>query len=96
MCMFSRSVRHVSKTRIFARDLGDERELLVYGMSIDADEDLSMVLPIPTPAGSREDVLSFVDLSSSPDFFDDLDALFPVAMSQGFGFSPQPGVAASL
>ncbi len=61
--MFSRSVRSGSKTRIFARDTGEEREFLGYGMSIDADEDLAMVLPIPTPAASREDVLRFVDLS---------------------------------
>jgi hypothetical protein len=84
MCMFSRPVRQVGKTRIFARDLGDERQLLVYGMSIDADEDLAMVLPIPTPVAPREDAVLFVDLSSSPDFFLDLDALFPAEVAAGF------------
>lgn len=89
MCCFSRPVRHVSKTRIFARELGDERQLLVYGMSIDAEEDLAMVLPIPVVPRPREDAVRFVDLSSCPTFFDDVDLLFPEPVSGGFGLKSQ-------
>lgn len=77
MCVFSQPVRHVSRTRIFARGLSGGRQLLVYAMTLDAEGDLAMVLPVPVPASSPEDALRFVDLSSCPTFFDQLASLFP-------------------
>jgi hypothetical protein len=94
MCCFSRPIRHVSKTRIFARPLAEGRQLLVYSMSLEASGDLAMVLPVPVPPGSAEDAVRFVDMSSCPTFFDRVDALFPAEISrapvQGFGVGPAP------
>jgi hypothetical protein len=78
MCCFSRSVRHVSSTRIFARPLDGARQLLVYGMTLEIAEDVAMILPIPVPPNSPEDAVRFVDLSACPTFFEELASLFPV------------------
>jgi hypothetical protein len=83
MCCFSQPVRHVSKTRIFARPLDGGRQLLVYSMSLDADADLAMVLPIPVPPSSAEDAVRFVDMSSCPTFFDKVESLFPAPVTFG-------------
>lgn len=72
MCCFSRPVRHVSQTQIFARSAADGRQLLVYSMNVDLAEDLAMVLPLPTPPAPAEDAVRFVDLSAYPAFFADL------------------------
>ena len=85
MCCFSQPVRSVSKTRIFARPVDPIRQMLVYSMRLVADGDLAMVLPIPVPPGSPEDAVRFIDMSSAPKFFDDLDLLFPEPKHQGFG-----------
>lgn len=77
MCCFSRPVDTVSNTRILARPLADGTQLLAYGMTISAGEDLAMVLPIPVPAGSPDDAVTFIDLSAYPALFDDLDKAFP-------------------
>ncbi len=77
MCCFSRAVEHVSGTRIFARRTGPRRQALAYSMSFAIDEDLAMVLPLPTPTGTPEDAVRFLDLSDYEGFFDDLDAAFP-------------------
>jgi hypothetical protein len=77
MCCFSRHVEKVWSTRIFARPLGGDRQLLVYGMSLELGEDVAMILPIPVPPGTPEDGVRFVDMSARPRFFDDLSALFP-------------------
>ena len=77
MCCFSLPVRMVSSTNIFARPLDGDRQLLVYGMTIEISEDIAMILPIPVPAGSPEDAVRFVDMSACPGFFDELEELFP-------------------
>lgn len=77
MCLFSQHVEKVWSTRIFARPLAEKRQLLVYGMSLEIAEDVAMILPIPVPAGSPEDAVTFVDLSARPSFFEDVEALFP-------------------
>jgi hypothetical protein len=101
MCCFSLPVRHVAKTRIYARASAplpasvSPRQLLVYSMSLVADEDLAMVLPIPVPPSSPEDAVRFVDLSRCPKFFDEVDVLFPPELTRGgfgelaAGFAPQ-------
>lgn len=85
MCCFSRPVKVVSSTRIVARALPGDRQALVYGMSLRLDEDLAMVLPIPVPAGSPEDAVRFLDLSSDPTFLDAIDALFPAEVARSKG-----------
>jgi len=77
MCCFSLPIRHVSSTHIFARPLASGRQALIYAMTFSAAEELAMVLPLPTPPGSPDDALEFVDLSAYPRLFTDL--------SRGFG-----------
>lgn len=83
MCCFSRSVIHVSGTRIFARPIAKGRQALVYSMSLEADEGLAMILPLPVPAGVADDAVRFVDLSAYPTFFTDLDRAFPALAVEG-------------
>jgi len=77
MCCFSRPVKHVAATRIFARRLGDGMQALVYSMSLSFDSELAMVLPLPVARGSGESAVRFIDLSGYPKFFDDLEKAFP-------------------
>ena len=77
MCCFSRPVKHVSATQIFARLMPEQRQALVYSMNVEIEDDLAMVLPIPVPAGSPDDAVSFVSLEGYDLFFDDLAAAFP-------------------
>lgn len=77
MCCFTGPIRHVSGTNIFARATDAQRQLLVYAMKLDATSDVAMVLPIPVPPGSSEDAVRFIDLSDAPDFFAQLNQLFP-------------------
>ena len=51
MCCFSRPVPYVSGTKIFARATEDDRQALVYSMSVAAAEELAMILPLPVPPG---------------------------------------------
>ena len=86
MCCFSRAVRHVSGTRIFARALDHSRQALVYSMTLAADEALAMILPLPVPVGLADDGVRFVDLSAYDGFFDDVARAFPMpAAPQAFG-----------
>jgi hypothetical protein len=79
MCCFSRPVRFVGATRIFARAAGpgDARQWLVYAMSVELDEELAMVLPLPVPPSPGDDAVSFVDLSGYASLFTDLESAFP-------------------
>src|SRR5262245_12504377 len=78
MCCFSKPVDVVADTNIFARESKGGRQFLVYSMKFKAGEDMAMILPIPTPKGSAEDAVKFVNLEKYPAFFDDLRAGFPV------------------
>lgn len=91
MCLFSGPVPHVSGTRIYAgpRDNGHSvHQRIVYAMTAEVPDALAMVLPIPTPPNPSEDAVSFVDLSSCAQFFDDLDVLFPMDQLLSFGGAP--------
>src|SRR4051812_44856814 len=89
MCCFSLPVRMVQSTRMFARPLRDGRQLLVYGMTLEISEDVAMILPIPVPAGSKEDAVRFVDMSACPKFFEHVGALFPATdRGQAKGLAP--------
>lgn len=69
MCRFTRPVRSVSKTKIFARDAGDEKQVLVYAMTLSTDEELAMVLALPVRSRGDETAVRFIDLSHYPGFF---------------------------
>lgn len=77
MCIFSPPVEFVADTKIFARGSAGAEQLLAYSMRVGASEDLAMLLPIPTPPGSSEDAVTFVDMSAYPRFFADLYSAFP-------------------
>lgn len=78
MCCFSRPVKSVSDTKIFARFGAKGRQFLVYSMKLDAAEPLAMVLPIPVAEGAKETDLRFINLEKYPAFFEDMEAGFPV------------------
>ena len=88
MCCFSRPIKLVAKTKIFARDDLGGRQALAYGMDVEIDEELAMVLPLPVPAGSAEDAVTFVSLEAYPNFFADLEKAFP---DQSFGPQAKSG-----
>jgi hypothetical protein len=77
MCCFSRPVRHVSETQIFARSAPGGGQFLVYSMNVSLAEDLAMCLPLPTPPGAPEDAVHFLDLSGYRAFFGDMARGFP-------------------
>ena len=78
MCCFTQPVRHVSGTKIFARPTEHTRQLIVYSMTIDADEDLAMVLPLPVKSSATENEVEFIELKSYEKFFDDMEKGFPI------------------
>lgn len=78
MCCFSGNVRLVADTNIFARGSKEGRQFLVYGMHVNAAEDLAMILPLPVPKKSAEDAVRFVNLEKYPNFFTDLNFGFPL------------------
>lgn len=76
MCCFSGKVE-VAGTNIFARASKEGRQFLVYSMQFKSDDDVAMILPIPTPKDSKEDAVKFINLEKYEHFFDDLLAGFP-------------------
>jgi len=85
MCCFTGVVRWVAATKIFARPWPNGIQLLAYSMSMEASDELAMVLPLPVPAHSAEDAVWFIDLKGYPDFFRDMDAGFPISRSLSAG-----------
>ena len=81
MCCFSRPVVSVRATNIFARPGNDDRQFLVYSMTVHAKQDLAMVLPLPVKIGTGEKGVSFINLIDYPDFFDDMLKGFPVPVT---------------
>jgi hypothetical protein len=95
MCCFSQPVISVTATNIFARAGDEDRQLLVYSMSLNAKNDLAMILPLPvkTPAGEKD--LQFINLKGYPDFFTDLLAGFPVPPPPSRGLSELSAASAA-
>ena len=84
MCCFTRPVKNVKSTRIFAREGQGTSQFVVYQMSLDAKEDLAMVLPLPVDQTKGEGALEFINLEEYPSFFSDLD--------QGFNHGVPPAL----
>lgn len=76
MCCFSQPVISVRGTKIFARPQADGRQLVVYSMTLNANKELAMILPLPvkTPAGEKD--VKFIDMQGYPGFFSDLEKGF--------------------
>jgi hypothetical protein len=83
MCCFSQPVISISATNIFARPDVSGRQFLVYSMTVHAEKELAMVLPLPVKIGTDEKGVSFIDLSGYPDFFTDMLKGFPVPVATG-------------
>ncbi len=77
MCIFSEPVKLVNNTKIFARRGESNSQFLAYAMDYEAQTDLAMILPLPTPVRSPEDSIRFIDLSLCPKFFEKLQSCFP-------------------
>lgn len=84
MCCFSQAVSHVGMTRIFARLLDAQTQVLVYQMQVEAAVPVAMVLPLPMREGAEG--FAFLDLSRTKDFFDQVHRLYPVAQTRSDGF----------
>ncbi len=67
----------VSNTNIFARGSRAGRQYLVYSMTLKAEDELAMILPIPVPEKTDEHAVKFIDLKEYADFFVDLKKGFP-------------------
>ena len=93
MCCFTGVVDDVSRTKIFARAADKGRQYLVYSMSVEAKDDLAMVLPLPVPPRSPEDAVKFINLEEYKNFFDDMLKGFPQPRSLSRGL-PASGSAA--
>jgi hypothetical protein len=95
MCIFSSEVESVSKTEIFARRSGTDKQFLVYKMNYQANSELAMILPLPIPPASPENAVQFIDLSGYPEFFEDMNEGFEIfdidrgskGMSRGMSMS---------
>lgn len=83
MCCFSRQVRSVSATQVFARPHADGRQSLAYAMRYQADEPLALVLPIPVAEGAGEDAVEWIDLQGCPGLFDQLGQAFAEPPTRG-------------
>jgi hypothetical protein len=71
-------VEWVAGTKIFARPAAAGRQFLVYSMSVEAKDELAMVLPLPVPKDAPEDAVKFINLEEYPEFFDDMARGWPV------------------
>lgn len=80
MCCFTRPVREVSATNIFARADKENAQFLVYEMRVAATEPVAMVLPLPVDQSKGENGVRFIDLQGYPNLFESLY----------FTFSPPP------
>ena len=81
----------VAGTRIFARHEGPDTQLLAYAMRLTTPSPVAMILPLPTRPGDGEGALGFIDLSTRPRFFEDLEQLFQPPPPKGglLRFAPQ-------
>lgn len=93
MCCFSGVVSHVAETQIFARPSGDA-QILVYSMKILAAQEVAMILPLPVPPQSPENAVRFINMEAYPEFFQDLEVLFPAHRAFG-GIDPDEELALS-
>jgi hypothetical protein len=96
MCIFSGRVSAVANTRIFARSADGSRQFLVYRMQYQADADLAMILPLPTPVSAPEDAVRFIDLSGYPQFFNDMAAGFIEPQTRLLSPAPLPAAKPNL
>jgi len=87
MCIFSQPVQSVASTHIFVRrNQKTGRTVTVYQMEAALMGENAMILPVP---GSH---VEFVNLEDYPDFFQDMDKLFPEPVTRGLSKSVSFGI----
>ena len=95
MCCFTGVVVSVNATRIFARPGDKGRQYLVYSMQYEADDELAMVLPLPTPKDAADDAVKFINLEKYDEFFRDLNKGFPPPQPKGRGLTKSAAVGSA-
>ena len=95
VCCFSQPVTYVADTSIFCRMGAKGNQVVIYSMTIEASNDLAMVLPVPVAEQRNEESVQFVDLSNYPKFFTQLDRGFPQNSFGNFGDTPKAQPARS-
>jgi hypothetical protein len=80
MCIFSASVPLVEGTNIFARHSSESKQILVYSMTYESDQDMAMILPLPVGSHNEDTTVRFIALDNYPNFFDDMLSGFPALM----------------
>jgi hypothetical protein len=88
MCCFKPTPQSVSETLIFASHAVRGRQVLVYSLLIEMTEPIAMILPIPVRRNPKDDDVRFTNMQHYPEFFTDLELLFPAAPKtrKAFGF----------
>lgn len=81
MCIFSKEIDSLKKTRIFASLIKQQdRQLIVYSNEVDfndTDGDTYMILPVPNDPGLENGGIQLHDFTSYRHIFNDLDSFFP-------------------
>lgn len=85
MCCFTGEVEEVKNTRIFARLGAQGNQVIIYQMSLNAPQDVAMVLPVPVRQGTGEDAVKFFDFSKYATVFADMSAMFPMPAAASAG-----------
>ncbi|WP_150107601.1 hypothetical protein [Pedosphaera parvula] len=87
----------MSATKIFARTGEGENQFVIYSMSIAANRDLAMILPLPVKKGAGEKAVHFISLKEYPNFFEDMELGFPMpatrGLTDGINTAPVPAPA---
>jgi hypothetical protein len=81
--LFFRSQLQVANTNIFARKADASTQLIVYGLQVEAPNDVAMILPLPVAAGAGERAVEFVNLGGHDGFFSTLAELFQPPVAPG-------------
>lgn len=77
MSALAGNLSRLANTHIFARATPNSTQYLVYQMDYAADEDIALILPLPTPPNTARDAVRFIDLVNYRDFFLDIEKGFP-------------------
>ena len=85
MCCFSGKVKHVSDTSIFCRMGAQGKQVVIYSMVLETENEVAMVLPVPVTEARDEESVKFINLSAYEDFFPKLDRAFPAPRMFGGG-----------
>jgi hypothetical protein len=93
VCIFSRPVRDVAATSLFACEVEAGVHGTAYSMQVQNPTPVAMILPVPVLRDTGDDALTFLDLGGYDDFFDDLAACANPpsrAVGSGKGYQTPP------